>query len=517
MKKTVTINLSGFIFNIDEDAYNKLNEYLTLLKNHFTKQEEGHEIIADIESRITELFKERTGSSRQVITIEDVEDVIAMLGTPEMIIGEDEEESSDSEEEKQERRKSKHKDNKRFYRDVDNRVLGGVCSGLAAYFDIDPVIIRVLMIILFFAFGPLLYIVLWIAIPPAKTTAERLRMKGEKINVKNIENSIKEEFESVKENFHKYRKSKHWDESTDFIHRLIALIGTIIHAVFKIIFAAIGFIIVITGIVLLLSFTGVFYFDSIGPTGINISDIWTMFVSPSSVTILLTGLFIIIGVPILFILYGIVRFLFGINTRSRIVNSTGFMIWIIGLFFLIGAVVNESLNYRSDGYITENVQLNQITKDTLYVSIKGYDESLEDVTLFDHDYAFDRKFKDGIIYAYPKIEIVKNDSPEYELVLKKNARGESKKKAEIIAGEIKYKVEQHDSVLVLPSYFEITKQSKWRIQNLKLILKVPENKSVFLNKDLEYNLDYLDNDENIYGDDVFDKVWTMKQHGLELK
>ena len=196
MKKTFTINISGTVFHIEEDAYEVLQRYLVNLKNHFGTSEEGKEILADIESRIAEIFIEKSESKQAVVTIEMVNEAIAIMGSPEDF---NDEEEIESEEQAQATEEAKRK--RRLYRDPDHRVIGGVCGGMGAYFNMDPVVLRIIFAVLFFATFPaglIAYIVLWIAVPKAKNTAQRLEMRGQEATVKNIEKSIKEEMRDRK-------------------------------------------------------------------------------------------------------------------------------------------------------------------------------------------------------------------------------------------------------------------------------------------------------------------------------
>lgn len=126
MKKTLTINLGGTVYHIDEDAYHLLDNYLANLRIHFRREEGAEEIVHDMELRISELFADRLNEGKQVITIEDVEEIIARMGKPEELSGEGNGETSGSE-------KTKGTTVRRLFRDPDNKVLGGVASGLAAY------------------------------------------------------------------------------------------------------------------------------------------------------------------------------------------------------------------------------------------------------------------------------------------------------------------------------------------------------------------------------------------------
>ena len=173
------------VFHIDEDAYELLDKYLNNLRIHFRKEEGGEEIVHDIELRISELFTERMNERKQVITLSDVEEIIAQVGKLEDLTGE-KEETVESEEEKPV---------KRLYRDDDHKVFGGVCSGLAAYFDWDVTLVRLVVLLLgFFIQGSVLaYIIAWIVLPKAQTASEKLAMRGIKVNVENIGKTVTDE------------------------------------------------------------------------------------------------------------------------------------------------------------------------------------------------------------------------------------------------------------------------------------------------------------------------------------
>ena len=191
MKLTVSINLGGYSFNIDEDAYVELKRYLKNLEHHFATEESCSEIISDIEARISEIFRTKITTYKQVITIEDVLQVISIMGEPE-----------DMSENNKRTTKSKFSSRgyHRMYRDPDNRIIGGVCAGIGAYWSIDPVIIRIIFIAFTFAggLGTLIYLILYIALPKARTMAQKIEMRGEPVNIHNIKETVKNEFNEVK-------------------------------------------------------------------------------------------------------------------------------------------------------------------------------------------------------------------------------------------------------------------------------------------------------------------------------
>ena len=206
MNKTVTINISGIIFHIEEDAYEKLSKYLSTIKGYFSKTDGGSEIMSDIEARIAEMLQGKTSAVKQVVLMADVDSVMETMGKPEEFAGENIEENSNSNSQNNSQTESTEPIKKRLFRDPDHKAVGGVCSGIASYFDVDLVWIRLAMFLLIF-FGGLslwIYIILWIVIPEAKTTAEKLAMKGERIDINNISKTVKEEAEQLKNRAKKF-------------------------------------------------------------------------------------------------------------------------------------------------------------------------------------------------------------------------------------------------------------------------------------------------------------------------
>lgn len=202
MKKTLTVNLGGTVFNIDDDAYRLLDNYLSNIKMHFRKEASADEIVDDIERRISELFAEKLSAGSQVITIADVEEVIARMGNPEdMEMGEESDNSGATD---------SNSPRRRLYRNPDDKMLGGVISGLAVYLGWDVTLLRLLLfVILICGYGTLIpvYIVCWLVIPEARTAAEKLSMRGEAVTVENIGKTVTDGFEKVSNGVNDYMKS----------------------------------------------------------------------------------------------------------------------------------------------------------------------------------------------------------------------------------------------------------------------------------------------------------------------
>ena len=193
MKKNITINLFGSLYAIDEDAYELLNQYQNNMRRYFSRKEGGEEIAEDIERRIAELFDELKASGVEAITIEHVRDIISRIGNPEEMDGTETEATADETDDAPKESERKENVHKKLFRNPDDKMLGGVTSGLACYFGIDPLWLRLLMILFaWFSLGTsiIIYLILWIIIPEAWTPEDRLRMQGRPVNMENLRDEI---------------------------------------------------------------------------------------------------------------------------------------------------------------------------------------------------------------------------------------------------------------------------------------------------------------------------------------
>lgn len=204
MNKTTSVNIGGVNYFIEEGAYAKLSSYLESIQGHFAESTDGGEIVSDIENRIAEKFSEKTkGRKEAVVTIRDVEDVIAQLGNPNDIGGvnvtdKDKDTKTDTNAEAEDA--SNRKTARRLMRDPDGALIGGVASGLGAYFGLDPVIVRVAFVALLFlrGFAIPLYLIFWLIMPEAKTTADKMEMRGEEFTVKNLSETVRDRANEVR-------------------------------------------------------------------------------------------------------------------------------------------------------------------------------------------------------------------------------------------------------------------------------------------------------------------------------
>ncbi len=201
MNKIFNINLGGYPFVIDDDAYDHLKWYVETIKSHFADSEGCEEIVGDIEVRMAELFEEKL-SGQSIISKKELDEVIKIMGTPEDFGAQAKSDFGTSTATGSDKKKKyKIKTGKRLFRDEEDKVIGGVCSGIAAYLGIeDPLWVRLITVVLIFSgIGFIPYILLWIIVPAAKTSGDRLSMKGEPVNIHNIGKMVEEGIEDFSE------------------------------------------------------------------------------------------------------------------------------------------------------------------------------------------------------------------------------------------------------------------------------------------------------------------------------
>jgi phage shock protein PspC (stress-responsive transcriptional regulator) len=235
MKKTLTVNLGGIVFHIDEDAYQLLDNYLSNLRVHFSREEGSDEILNDFETRISELLNERIKSGFQVISIGHVEEVIRRMGKPEEILAGDDREPPAEEKRNAVYAEPAARVKKRLMRDPDDCMLGGVASGLAAYFGCGVTTMRLIWLILLLVPLPvptvIPYLVLWLVVPKARTATDRLIMRGKNVNLANIGTAVTDSFGRVTRQVDDYLSS---DRPKSFLQRMADFILSAIGICLKI-------------------------------------------------------------------------------------------------------------------------------------------------------------------------------------------------------------------------------------------------------------------------------------------
>jgi phage shock protein PspC (stress-responsive transcriptional regulator) len=490
MKKTLTVNISGIVFHIDEDAYDKLNRYLNSIRKHFSSDDGCDEIIAGIESRIAEMFQEKVNEYKQVVTLREVEEVIGQLGEPEQISGEEEHHEKEPKSDYYQEKASK-----RLYRDPDDKYIGGVCGGLGAFFQIDPTWVRIIFLIGIFAgFGILLYLILWIVIPRARTTAEKLEMRGERVNLSNIEKSIKEDLQDIKNNLKDiseetrdaFKKKKLNTIQHNPLQSFILAIVSIFGFIFRIVAAIAGVVVILLGIVLLTALITALF---VGPVGIHSPvDAW-LFSLPHFLDVIFSSHWMIymatiaiilsIGIPLMLLIFAGLKLIFNFDVTVKYFGVFVFFLWITGLALSLFVSINAAREFTAQRSITEEFVIAISQDEQLFIDLCTTTYDLTPIADNHHHimglWDTRRLEETGLIQGIPRLRIRKHNDTDIKLIITKESRGATYYVASQNTAGINYSFLQNDSTLCLDPYFSFSSDDGWRVQKVFIELLVPNH------------------------------------------
>jgi phage shock protein PspC (stress-responsive transcriptional regulator) len=514
MKKTVKINISGIFFNIDEDAYQILQNYLAHVNRKFSAEPEGKEIISDIESRIAEILQSKINNQKQVLSKEDIDEIIDIMGRPEDFDNEN-------------TQRSNYAYSRRMYRDPDNRVLGGVCSGMAAYFNIDPVIIRVLFLVLLFAWGVagIIYIVLWALLPPAYTTAQKLEMRGENMSINDIEKNVRAEFETVKSNLHNYKNTRSYNQTRGFLDEFFRTIGQIILVFFKIIGGIIGFAMVLAGLGLLIGLAGWFIIGEPFMPWNNFfidnqlvyTDLLHSFLNPNTIWIFAISVFLIIFIPLVALIYSGLKLLLRFRINDKPFAIIGFSLWFLSIIAVVILSFSQVRNISVSVKTSEDILIENAGNKVLYLkATENENTKSSKFYIFDGEFTVTYDKNDNkVLYAYPEIDILRSleNKPTVELV--KTGRGLNHIKAEENTQKIEYLCKQQDSLVVFDAFYPLTKNNVWVFPEVDVKVRIPDGAVIYIDENLLDQLDYIETEEYFSRKSMVGKYWIMTDKGLK--
>ncbi len=547
MNKTVNINLGGIFFHIDEVAYQKLKRYIDAIRRSLSDDPKGRdEIISDIELRIGELLSERVKDVRQVVSESDIEEVITVMGQPEDYLVDEElftEETKRSYSGSSSRRKAA---GKKLFRDGDDKFLGGVSSGIAYYFDVDVIWIRIAWLVATFGlgFGPILYIILWILLPEAKTTADKLQMEGEPVNISNIEKRVRSEFEdasarvkdavsdvsgkvkegmgNVSDSLKKKRVSSSGAKSG--IQELIDVIGSIIITFFKIIGKFIGIIIVITSVVALIGLIiTLFTAGAVGFMGVDtIFNEGLQVMNPTGISTWIISLIalVLIGIPFLMLFF---LGLFIISSKSKAMSRTGKFvllgIWIIALLASIYIGLRQGAEFARQGTVTETTAIYLEQIDTLTIRMSDENNFASGETMrrrFGFRYIFDENDNEKFFYTNVRFDVKVSDSTETYIKVRKKAQGRSRDLAKDNASIIDYDFKMQDDKLMLNEYFLTDTKFPFRDQELLVTIYIPIDKVVYFDESTRAFIKYnIRTTNDMHSRDLSEQQFIMTEDGLK--
>ena len=542
MNKTININLGGIFFHIDEEAYQKLRRYLDAIRRSLSDDPQGRdEIINDIESRISELLSERVKDPRQVISEIDIDEVIAVMGQPEDYLI-DEELFTDDSGKNYQRKSTK----KKLFRDGEDKFIGGVSSGIAHYFDVDAIWIRIAWLVATFGlgFGPILYIILWILLPEARTTAEKLQMEGEAVNISNIEKKIRREFEDVSEsvkgaasevsdavkgaydnvssNFKKKDLRRGGSRARSGIQDIFQVIGKIISGLFMVIGKFIGVIVIVVSVIslvaLIISLFTAGTFDFMGIEGVFNDDFEVFNVTGVPIWIISLLILILAGIPLLMLF---ILGLFILSNKTKILDRTTnlvlFAVWIIALFSAIYLGARQGAEFANEGSSIEKNDISVAALDTLVVKMID-NEDLSDNTNLSHKIYFRKVLNanDEMMYYSNDVHLTirKSDSTEAYAKIYKRANGRTRVVAKENAERIEYNYQQMGKNILFNSYFLTDNKNTFRNQDLRIQLFIPEEKVIYFDESSRVFLHRIKTTTKMYSRDMAKHYFKMTDEGL---
>ena len=597
MKKIININFHSRVIPIEESAYEILQQYIESLRRHFANEEGREEIISDIENRFAELFSETLKKGAACITDADVNAIITSMGRPEEFEGEDRAAAAPGGSEGQQQYgsqpnwQSAGEEGRRLYRAENDKILGGVCAGLANYLRLDPAIVRIVFALMTLGWGsgvllyiilwivlptrslpvsvrkrlyrnsedrviggvasglaayfhidvwiprlvfalPLIlsilasivrhafwfhwddsvfftggfggtlfitYIVLWIVLPEAVTASEKLEMRGEKVDLESIKNTIKSDLESFKgrakemgaemhERFQQVgsqvkQNTQTWateagpavrKSGTGFGHA----IGVLFKAFFLFIAGIIAFSLIMVLIGLVFRGHGLLHLK-----GYVLEGFWQNFLAWGA-------FFLFLVIPVIALLTWLIRRISGTRSRSHYLGYTFATLWVLGLISLIVLAGMVTNNFRSRQHVEQAVELAQPASGKLIIRnsrpINRYDDT---DWWFDVDLGRNSPFyslnDDSVLLTTVSVKLLKSDDSNYHVNLIKISRGSSGSNARELASQIQFQVRQSDSTLNLPQGFSIDRGQKFRNQQVRVEIAVPVGKRILVNSSVE--------------------------------
>jgi phage shock protein PspC (stress-responsive transcriptional regulator) len=519
MNKTININLANMLFHIDENAYQKLQRYLEAIKRSFSGTKGSDEIIADIEARIAELFYEKMENERQVITMKEVDEVIAIMGQPEDYHI-DEEIFEDGPAAGPQPRRSRVK---KLYRDMDRKYIGGVCAGLEYYLGLDALWIRLIFLLLaVFAggFGLIAYVILWILVPEAATTAQKLDMTGEPVNISNIERKVKEGFDEVADKVRSVDYDRVGDQVKQTGKSFFDTLGDIILFLFKIFGKFIGILLIIIGastlIGLFIALFSVGIIDAIHIPGLDLIGMINYTDTPVWIVSLLT--FFAVGIPFFFLLYlGLKILVTNLKSIGNIAKFSLLGLWLISIITLAVLGIKQASAHAYTGSVTERDTISMnAAPDTLMIRFR--DSEFGDgsgAVIGGMEIRYDAS-EEPVLYSDDILmDIRKADDSLLSIRVRKDADGSSYVNARERAGKINYSYALSGNTLSLDDHFTTDVKNKIRDQEIRLTVFVPEGTVLEFNSNAR---DYMGRrtrfEEDMYRKRTVNYTWQMQADGM---
>lgn len=509
MNKTVNINLAGLFFHIDENAYMKLQRYLAAIKRSFTDAQGRDEIIQDIEARIAELFSEKVQNERQVIGLKEVDEVIAVMGQPEDY--QVDEEIFEDEPQPKTHYKSQSSA-KKLYRDRDVSYVGGVCSGLGHYMGIDAIWVRILVILLTFLTSGifiLFYVVFWIFIPEAKTTSEKLEMRGKPVNIDNIQRKVKEGFENVADSVKSVDYEKYGNKAKRGATGFFATLGKIFMFIVRVFVKLFGILLILIGASSVIGlFIGLFTAGTLGVLDGGFNDYVTVFNTTGAPLWLISLLTLLaVGIPFFAIFYLGLKILVN-NLKSMSLTAKLILVglWFISLIALGVLAIRQATAYTVEGETFEKREINLAEGDTLRIEMVGYRTGRSNYYK-DMSIVKDEDNNKALLVGHVRFRILESEDDKPHLEIIKSARGTTYDDAEENASQIAANWSLiNGNELKLFNYFLLPIDMQFKDQEINYAIYLPEGAKLIVDD----NTSHYHLNSSISGD----LLWSGSEENL---
>lgn len=505
MNKIITINIGGIAISIEEDAYDVLRDYIKNISNHFANTENGEEIVSDIELRVAEMLQGKLSAekSKVSINVEDVKDVADTMGYPSDFDADDDQEQAKTKEKTEEKEEAgktassqRTYTHRRLFRDMEDKRIGGVCGGLAKYFDIDVTVLRIIWVIsvLVFGFGFWIYIILWAVLPEAKTTAEKLQMKGEAPNIENIKNTIEQEAKDVYNRLttpeNRRTVSRFFDRFGQF---MVHLLGALFKILAIVIFVAI--IVMLIGAVLSIIMRGSFYtFDP----GFHISGrSLHLALLSDHLWVLRIAVFLTIALPLLYLGMKILPEIISVPKPSRPVRQGMLSAWLLAIIVAFSSMFYNVYQFREVGQTVKQEVLD-VRSDTIIIRV---------------DDLIGKKYKSSGNRV--QLDVVQQTGNDLELDVVKYARGRTESNAEEETGNIVDSYKVVGNTLLVSDRVLLKEGDRTRIPQMELTLRLPVGKSVIFHESTRYIIHDIKNLQNVYDPQMAGHLFRMTEAGLK--
>jgi len=520
MDKTININLGGNLFQIDGDAFLILRDYLQAINNRFRNVQGGLETIEDIESRIAEIFQSQKGLAG-VISKENVEAMISIIGKPEDFdISLDEEEPPVY---------TSHK--RRLYRNPDDSIISGVCGGIGAYLNTDPVLFRILFVIsaLIFGTGFFIYLVLWIALPQAYTDNQKKELFG------NINYSTRlqgrQSDSPLKSGSSVYNTAySNKPGANNAFNEIVRAIGKVFYIALRIFLIIFGVLFVITGFLFILSFIMVFVFKYPGAFSTDnfdmslnyFPDFLNYIVSPAVAPWIIALTSIVVILPMLALIYWGVKMIFWFRARDGVFSLIGLVLWVLCITALALILFNEGISFAETARSSTQKILSN-TPDTLYIMTGEKISNLnvdKELSINEEGYSVYINETDKELYIRPYLNINTSDGDETRIEVRKRSSGRSELDALRKTEELSYNYSINGDTILLDEYFKISGERKWAADNVGINLYIPEGTfikidndsgSLFHNRNYRRNRYYSGSERWTSGD----RLYLLTKNGLK--